>query len=668
MRKTMKRLSVLTAFIWGVIGNGGFVGATDEVVASILVAGPLSLTKTYMKDYGQSGSTYDYTIAAKTIESADGGGWSSEATGLVTGGQAYTELRGSLSGNYVKASQTTAENLAALDTALGKIGREEVKVSTDNDSISIDAKVTTDSDNVTTTTYELKAKEAKLEIGDTGLVTGGDAYDELRSGADGTKISASNTTAANLTALDTQAKLNADQTKINEKDIQDLRDMKNLTEDGKTYIKNLAKAGVTVKSGNESILSVTKTDVGGIDTYSITAKTDDITQGATTLVTGGKVYEKVHLSADGTYIKQDKTTAENLSALDKQVKSNADFITNFNTRIADRIDHFLGDLSQVAASAAALSALRLEGYDPDNRWSFAVGYGHYKNRNAGAVGVFFKPDLDVTFSVGSTVWSGEPMLNAGASFRRKRIAGSYRTAQELAYRIRALEVTDTENKATLDTQMKRIEKVETASFLQSRRMAYLEAETQKLQETNRAQAAMNEEKAKEIAAIRAGNQAIKADIEAHKADNAALKQQIETLRMKMKEAEKAKKAAEKMKKQAAAKVAAKSEVKVVAKSDSEKGKKVETKTAATADVKPVSKNESKTVAKNDVKPMVKTDEKKVSKLARIIMRRKAQLKAKAEKKEEESGKKELAPVSAKSEAKAVAKIEMAKDAMKSVTK
>ena len=659
MRKIQKKLNVLIVFIVGVCGNGIPVSAfTDQVVSSVTVSGPLNLSKTY-KDKGASTDRYYYDITAKTIESSGGGGWSSTATGLVTGGQAYTELRAS--GTYIGASTRTNANVTALDTALAKVGNEEIVASTDNDSISIDSEDTTDSDNVKTTTYKLKAKEANLVSGDTGLVTGDDAYDELRSGADGTRISSTSTTAANLTALDKQAKLNADQIEINEKDIQDLRDMKNLTEDGKTYIKNLAKEGVKVKSGNESILSVTKTDVGGIDTYSITAKTGEIEQGVTTLVTGGKVYEQVHISADGNYIKQSNTTAQNLSALDTQVKSNSDLIIDLDNRVGNKIQGLFEDLSQVAASAAALSALRPEGYDPDDRWSFAVGYGHYKNRNAGAVGVFFKPDLDVTFSVGSTVWSGDPMMNVGASFRRKRTAGAYRTAQELTYRIRALEADETKRKETLATQIKRIEKAENTSFLLSHRITHLETVNQKLKESNAAQKALNQQREKEIAEIKADNEYMQA------AKN-QLKQQIEMLRTKMKEAEKAKEAAAKMKKQAAAKVAAKTEVKVVAKSDPEKGKKVETKTVATADVKPVSKNESKTVAKNDVKPMVKTDEKKVSKLARIIMRRKAQLKAKAEKKEEESGKKELAPVSAKSEAKAVAKIEMAKDAMKSVTK
>ena len=651
MRKIQKKLNVLIVFIVGVCGNGIPVSAfINQVVSSVTVSGPLNLSKIY-KNTAASTDGYYYDITAKTIESSGGGGWSSTATGLVTGGQAYTELRAS--GTYIGASTRTNANITALDTALAKVGNEEIVASTDNDSISIDSEDTTGSDNVKTTTYKLKAKEANLAIGD--------AYDELRSGADGTKISASNTTAANLTALDTQAKLNADQTKINEKDIQDLRDMKNLTEDGKTYIKNLAKEGVKVKSGNESILSVTKTDVGGIDTYSITAKTGEIGQGVTTLVTGGKVYEQVHISADGNYIKQSNTTAQNLSALDTQVKSNSDLIIDLDNRVGNKIQGLFEDLSQVAASAAALSALRPEAYDPDDRWSFAVGYGHYKNRNAGAVGVFFKPDLDVTFSVGSTVWSGDPMMNVGASFRRKRTAGAYRTEQELTYRIRALEADETKRKETLATQIKRIEKAENTSFLLSHRITHLETVNQKLKESNAAQKTLNQQREKEIAEIKADNEYMQA------AKN-QLKQQIEMLRTKMKEAEKAKKAAAKMKKQAAAKVAAKTEVKVVAKLDPEKGKKVETKTVATADVKPVSKNESKTVAKSDAKPTVKIDEKKASKLARIIMRRKAQLKAKAEKKEEESGKKELAPISAKSEAKAVAKIEMAKDAMKSVTK
>ena len=75
------------------------------------------------------------------------------------------------------------------------------------------------------------------------------------------------------------------------------------------------------------------------------------------------------------------------------------------------------DLNKVGAGAAALAALHPEGFDAADKWSFAVGYGHYKNANAGALGAFYKPNFDTTLSIGGTIGNGDSMLNAGFSFK-----------------------------------------------------------------------------------------------------------------------------------------------------------------------------------------------------------------------------------------------------------
>ena len=75
------------------------------------------------------------------------------------------------------------------------------------------------------------------------------------------------------------------------------------------------------------------------------------------------------------------------------------------------------DINKVGAGAAALAALHPEGFDPADKWSFAVGYGHYKNANAGALGAFYKPNFDTTLSIGGTIGNGSSMMNAGVSFK-----------------------------------------------------------------------------------------------------------------------------------------------------------------------------------------------------------------------------------------------------------
>ncbi len=644
-QKQGKRVVFGTVLVLLTLGDGFFTKSEAQysivdLARYITVDGPLNQTKSTFNQ-----NIVNNTITAKTITDSGGGGWSSTASGMITGGQAYSELRAS--GTYINASTRTNANVTALDTALAFVKNEEIKASTENDALTVAKRQVTDTNGITTTTYEIQAKKATITADDTGLVSGGDAYDELRKGADGVKISSTNTTAANLTALDDQAKLNAEQIEKNEKDIQDLRDMKNLTEDGKTYIKNLAKDGIKVKSGNETIISVDKSEIGGVVNYKVSAHTGEIGEGLTTLVTGGKVYEQVHLSSDGNYVKQTNSTAQNLSALDDQVKANADLIEDLDNRVGNKIEGLFEDLSQISADAAALSALRPEGYEPDDRWSFGVGYGHYKNRNAGALGVFFKSDFDTTFSFGSTVWSGDPMLNVGASFRRKRSSGTYRTAQELNYRIRALEAMNRKRNETLATQIKRIEKAENTSFIASHRIAHLETVNQKLKEENKIRADAIAARAKEIAELQAGVKIIRANNEEIKMDNAKLKEQIDMLAVKIKEAEKAKKIAEKEKKAAEKRKKTEATTKPVAKLESTSGAKAVTKTA----VKPETKVETKAT----VKPEIKKESAKA--VAKVEMAK--DVKKTAVKKEEEKGKKDvIAPISVKPLAKSVFKTQL----------
>ena len=69
------------------------------------------------------------------------------------------------------------------------------------------------------------------------------------------------------------------------------------------------------------------------------------------------------------------------------------------------------------AGAAALAALHPLDFDPDAKWDFAAGYGHFHNGNAAALGAFYRPNEDVQLSVGSTVGNGETVVNAGLSVK-----------------------------------------------------------------------------------------------------------------------------------------------------------------------------------------------------------------------------------------------------------
>ena len=85
--------------------------------------------------------------------------------------------------------------------------------------------------------------------------------------------------------------------------------------------------------------------------------------------------------------------------------------------MGNRINNLDNRISKVGAGAAALAALHPLDFDPDDKLSFAVGYGNYRGENAAAVGAFYQPNEDTLFSLGGTVGNDENMVNVGVSFK-----------------------------------------------------------------------------------------------------------------------------------------------------------------------------------------------------------------------------------------------------------
>ena len=79
----------------------------------------------------------------------------------------------------------------------------------------------------------------------------------------------------------------------------------------------------------------------------------------------------------------------------KNIKGNVTDIQNNITNINNNMNSFKGDLSKMdkridksVAGAAALAALHPLDFDPDAKWDFAAGYGHYRSGDAAAIGAF----------------------------------------------------------------------------------------------------------------------------------------------------------------------------------------------------------------------------------------------------------------------------------------
>ncbi|WP_455048292.1 YadA-like family protein [Mitsuokella sp.] len=240
---------------------------------------------------------------------------------------------------------------------------------------------------------------------------------------------------------------------------------------------------VTAKTMTTDNLTVNKSaTIGGvtIENKTISGLNDTtIEKGSTSAVNANTIWKELRPENDGSYIKKDSTTAQNLVSLDTQVKKTSDLINSDGKTIkiggsdtATKVDvsgkdssgnstsrvitgvktdandstsaasvgyvndmnaantqqiyhdmnsaysHVENDISRAAAGSNALAALHpMQEFDPDDKAQYALGYGHYRNSNAGAVGVFYQPDENSLFSLGASFGNGDAGINAGVTFK-----------------------------------------------------------------------------------------------------------------------------------------------------------------------------------------------------------------------------------------------------------
>ena len=140
----------------------------------------------------------------------------------------------------------------------------------------------------------------------------------------------------------------------------------------------------------------------------------------------------------------------------KNIKGNVTDIQNNITNINNNMNSFKGDLSKMdkridksVAGAAALAALHPLDFDPDAKWDFAAGYGHYRSGDAAAIGAFYRPNEDVQLSIGSTVGSDETVFNAGLSVKVGAHSGVSRSRVAIGKEVLALKKTVAEQNAQI---------------------------------------------------------------------------------------------------------------------------------------------------------------------------------------------------------------------------
>ena len=147
-----------------------------------------------------------------------------------------------------------------------------------------------------------------------------------------------------------------------------------------------------------------------------------------------------------------KDIAVGLNMLGDVVNDHEQQLTNHETRITD-LEHRIYNLTQeinnkvnnlgqrvnkLGASSAALAGLHPLDFNRNDKASYAVSYGHYRNANAVALGAFYRPNERVMIGAGMTL-GGENQYTLNVSFKTGKGSDYLAEAKDKDSRISKLE-------------------------------------------------------------------------------------------------------------------------------------------------------------------------------------------------------------------------------------
>lgn len=93
-------------------------------------------------------------------------------------------------------------------------------------------------------------------------------------------------------------------------------------------------------------------------------------------------------------------------------------ITNIDSNVINQAQAYTdGQVAKVGAGAAALAGLHPLDYNPNDKWSFGVGFGNYKNAQATALGAFYQPNDHTMFNIATTLGDSRNLVSLGANVK-----------------------------------------------------------------------------------------------------------------------------------------------------------------------------------------------------------------------------------------------------------
>lgn len=139
------------------------------------------------------------------------------------------------------------------------------------------------------------------------------------------------------------------------------------------------------------------------------------------------------------------TNTADIRALDHVADNHEGRITTLENRslgLANDINNKVNNLGQrvnrLGASSAALAGLHPLDFNRNDKVSYAVSYGHYRNSNAVALGVFARPNERIMLGFGATL-GGENQYTVNLAFKTGKGSDYIAEAKDAQSRISKLE-------------------------------------------------------------------------------------------------------------------------------------------------------------------------------------------------------------------------------------
>lgn len=217
-------------------------------------------------------------------------------------------------------AQDIAANKTAADTNTADIATNKTNIEANKTSIAANkTAIGKNTSDIATNAANISENQTAIAANKTAIADNKTAIDKNTSAiSTNTQNIAANKT--NITDNTTAINVNKTSIAANTSDITSLKDLSNITDAGKTVLKEQAKQAVKVAQGDRVTVTSSGSETGdGTLTYTISVNNDGaISIGDTNLVSGGTLYTELRPASTGTYyyISSTNTTAQNLISLD----------------------------------------------------------------------------------------------------------------------------------------------------------------------------------------------------------------------------------------------------------------------------------------------------------------------------------------------------------------